>query len=876
MRWKRFFRRQKEDGELELELQSFLEEEIEDNLARGLTETEARRKAIIKMGNARALRERHWEHNTPPYLTAIVRDTAYACRTLLRTPAFTLIAVAIMALGIGANVALFTAVRKVLLTPLPFSESKQLVSLYSDDGKNGNIVSAADFYDWQRSSTCFEQMALWRWTGYNMAGEREELPEFLNGVTASWNLFSTLRVQPVYGRTFTQADDQLGSKPVVLLSWTFFQRRFHGDASIVGKEIRLNARPYTVLGIMPRSFNYPDPKAQLWTPYRSDTTAVALANHFAHTSYVVARLKPDASLVAARQELNGIQYGLYEKLHALGPMERGVLIRPLIDDVVSTVRTSLYVLMAAVSCLLLIACLNLSNLLIARGASRKREFAIRAALGGSRIQLFRQQLIESLLLCFTSSLLGLLIAYVALQAFIRYWSQLPRTENVHLDLTAVVLSLGIGIVTGILSGLLPAFTATAKELTSALQDGAKTVGASTKRATLRRALLTVELTLSMILLLCGGLLFKSFLNLRSTDLGCTTHNVLTLHYFLRGDRYSQPEQVANFQKQLLDRVRQLPGVSAAGLTNVVPGGGYYSDTEVWRPERPPTVSGMYQFARTRTADPDYFTTLQIPLLRGRFFSNKEQLTNDRFVIVNEKFAQEFFPGEEPVGKHIQAMWQSAASETYEIIGVVGNTRHLIDKPVRSMMWFPIFSGLPGKTRDTVLVVRSARNVLGLTEAIQKTLAGIDPDLPVSSILTLDQIIGKATSSSEYNAGLFLIFAAIALFLAGAGLYGVLSYMAEQRTVEIGLRIALGENRGQLLRRMMYDGLRPALAGLVIGSIASVVIARFIQSILYETQPLDISVFMVVSFVLIFVSSLACVVPAWQASRLDPMRALRME
>ncbi len=397
-----------------------------------------------------------------------------------------------------------------------------------------------------------------------------------------------------------------------------------------------------------------------------------------------------------------------------------------------------------------------------------------------------------------------------------------------------------------------------------------------RRASLRKSLLAAEVALTVVLLIAAGLLFKSFLRLRTVDLGCTTKNIVTMTYFLRGDQYSKPEKIVNFDTQLLDKVRHVPGVDAAGLTNVVPGGGYYGDREVWIPEHPAQSPGEHRFAAYRTADPGYFSAIWIPLLRGRFFSDDEQLEHDKFVIVNQELVQQYFPGEDPLGKHLRVLWRTPQGENYQIIGVVANTSYQLGRPTRPMIWFPILSGIPGNSGDSVLVVRSGGDVTPLTLPIQRLIASLDANLPVKDVLTMEQIVGESTANSNFSATLVLSFAGFSLLLAAVGLYGVLAYLVTQRTGDIGIRMALGAKRERVLRLVLIDGLRPALLGLVIGIAASVGVTRLIGSLLYGTSPLDASVFLYVIATLLISATGACLLPAWRAAQIDPMCALRAE
>jgi predicted permease len=863
-------------AEIGAELESHLQMHIDDNVRAGMTRQEARRKALISLGGLEQAKQAVRDRGTLPWMEKLGREFRCALRGLWRAPGFAMIAIAVMTLGIGASVSLFTVVRSVLLRPLPFTQPGRLVALYGRDRKGGNIVAPGDFHDWQKATHGFEQMAIWRWTGFNMSGDAGELPEFLNAGAGSWNLFSTLGVSPALGRSFTPADDNVSAARTVLLSWSFFERRFNGDASIVGRTIRLNSLPYTVIGVLPAWFRFPDPKIQLWVPWQIDVPRNALFTHFDHIGNVVARLRPGVTAASALDQVNAIQHQIFVRLNGAGPVADAAIARPLLEDLTGDVKTPLYVLLAAVVCLLLIACLNLSNLLVARAAARRREAAIRSALGSSRADLIRQQLAESVLLCGLGGVLGVLVASAATRWLTTRWTNMPRAESVHPDRVVLAFVVGVTLLAGVLSGLLPALSATRAGILTALQEGSRGASGSTSRATLRRSLLTVEVALTVVLLMTAGLLFRSFLRLRSQDLGCATKNVLTVNFFFRGDKYPKAEQIVAFDTQLLEKVRSLPGVQAAGLTNVVPGGGYYGDREVWIPEHPPLAAGEHRFAAYRTADPGYFGAMEIPLIRGRFFNENERFDHDKVVIVNQELVRQDFPNEDPVGKHLRVKWRTPQGENYEIVGVVKDTAYRIGWPPRPMMWMPILSGIPGVAGDVTLVIRGAAHVEALALPIQKILAGLDPDLPVKQVLTMDEVVGDSTADSSFSAALALVFAGMALLLAAVGLYGVLAYLVTQRTAEIGVRMALGAERENVLGMVLLDGLRPALLGLALGIAASAAATRFIASILYNTSPLDGAVFAWVSATLLLTAGAACLYPAWRASRLDPMQALRSE
>jgi predicted permease len=543
--------------------------------------------------------------------------------------------------------------------------------------------------------------------------------------------------------------------------------------------------------------------------------------------------------------------------------------------VVRDVKTPLIVLLSAVGCMLLIACLNVSNLLVARGASRRKEFAVRGALGGSRLTLISEQMIESLLICIAGGTLGLFLSFMVTHWLADHWKDLPRAEAIHLDATVLVFSVGLVFLTALLAGLLPAISSTGTGIFNALQESSRSIGGSVSRARLRKTLLTAEIALTVILLVSAGLLFKSFLHLRTSDLGCVMDHVLTIKYGLPEKQYDTREKVIAFHESLLERVRRLPGVRAAALVSTPPGGGWESDESFTIPERPSSSFRLQDDALLRTIDPGYFTALQIPLLQGRFFTDQERLNRDHYIIVSKKFADQFFSGESPLGKHINVAW-NGKPENYEIVGVVGDTLWSVTDPVKATMYFPILSGTPDQASDATIVARTVADPLALSIPIQQQVAALDPALPVYDVLTLQQILGKATASQSFSATLVLAFASLSLLLAAIGLYGVLSYLVTQRITEIGIRIALGAQRAEVLRLMLFDGLRPVLLGLLIGLAGGAGAGALIRSILYGTSPLDPVVFVAMVGSLLVTALIACWLPAIRASRIEPMQALRTE
>jgi predicted permease len=591
-----------------------------------------------------------------------------------------------------------------------------------------------------------------------------------------------------------------------------------------------------------------------------------------HQTHVVARLRPGISAAAAANEVGALQYQIH-LAHAAEPVAEEVRYRPILDDVVLNVKTPLVVLLCAVGCMLLIACLNVSNLLVARGAARRKELAVRGALGGSRLTLIGEQMAESLLICVAGGTLGILLSFAATRWLAGHWSALPRAEAIHLDTTVLGFAVGLVFLTALLAGLLPAISSTGSGVFAALQESSRSIGGSVTRAALRKTLLTMEIALTVILLVAAGLLFKSFLHLRTSDLGCATDHVLTMKYGLPEKQYDTREKVIAFHEAVLQRVRSLPGVTAAGLVSTPPGGGYEGDDPFTIPERPSSSFQIQYDALYRTIDPAYFTAMQIPLIRGRFFTDQERLQRDRYMVISKQFADQFFPDDNPIGKHVTVPLRDA---TYEIIGVVGDTLYNVAEPVKATMYFPILSGVPNRTSAATIVVRTAGDPLSLSVPVQQQVAALDPALPVYEVLTMQEILGKSTASQSFIATLVLAFAILSLLLAAIGLYGVLSYLVAQRVAEIGIRIALGAQRSDVLRLVLLDGLRPVLLGLLIGLAGGATAARFIRTILYGTSPNDPIVLATMVGSLLLTALVACALPAMRASKIEPMQALRID
>lgn len=857
---------------LDDELRFHIERQTAENVAAGMSAEEARYAALRSFGNPALLREQTRDNWNWHGAEQTLREIRYGLRALRRTPGFAIIAVLVMALGIGANVALFTVVRSLLLKPLPFTDPGRLLDVYETNmaGDDHNVVAGGVYEEWNKHNHTFSSLALMQDTQFGLSGSRGQLPENIIGTDVSWNMFGTLGVQPALGRDFTAADDRPSANGTVMLSWSLWKRRFGGDPGIVNRTIYLSAKPYSVIGVMPEWFAFPEPNIQVWTPVYHEKPARTMTMIDSHMFNVVGRLKPGVSEAQGRADVSLISRRLHDA-HLDNPFVRpsaGTM--PLIESMVGDLKRPLYVLLAATGCLLLIACINVANLLVARAVARRRELAIRTALGGGRMRLLRERLMESLLLSTAGGALGLLLAFAALQWFVTHTRQnMSRLESIHIDAVVAAFTIGVIAFCALFAGLISAATFRDRQLLATLHEVSRSTSGSQARATLRRVLLTLEVGLTVVLLIGAGLLLKSYERLRSADMGCATQNVLTMRFGLPGVRYKTPGPApVNFFNELLPRLRAIPGVDAVGLVTAVPGQGYWEDSSFTIVEHPPLPKGTGVWALNRTADSGYFAAMGIPFLRGRTFNDSLRLDQANEIIISETFAKKYFPGEEPLGKHLHT-----DEKTYTIVGVVGDTRYVIGEPPKEMKYYPLNEG---RQNYGTLVIRSQRDVEQLALPVQRVIQEMDHDLPVSYVLTMEQLLGKSTLDQSFNTTLLTGFAALSLILAAVGLFGVLSYMAAQRTGEIGIRLALGAPRERILRKILGDGLRPALIGLALGLAASVEASRLMRDMLYETRPLDPLVFAAVAATLMAVAALACIVPAWRASRVDPVQALRTE
>jgi len=744
MRWKEIlrirsrmlFRRGRESEHLETELRYHLDQQIAENIAAGMTAEDARYAALRTFGNPTLLREQTravWSWN---WLESLARDLRHAVRTLGRAPGFSLIVVLVMSLGIGATAAMFTIVHSVLMKPLPFQDQGRLVRIYdadvSDPTHSHVAVSGPDYFDWHQQQHSFQQMAIaWNVSSYNLSGTAGQLPEYVNALTASWNLYGLLGVKPALGRFFGPQDDQRGATATVVLSWELWQRRYGGKRGILGQSIILDAKPYTVIGVLPKGEDYPDSKAQLWTPFFHETPRQWMQSRGAHNFEVIARLRHGVPLAQAQAELDAIQARIYKRSPG-NWVAAATNVEPLLESRVGKIEPALLMLLAATGCLLLIGCLNVANLLVARSAARRREAAIRTALGGGRWRLVREQLVESILLCAAGGVAGLFLAWLAIRWLVNLHADIPRADGVQLDGVAVLAALGTVLFCGLLAGLIPALTLKDKHILGPLQESTRSQTAGYVSARVRRVLLALEVALTVVLLVGASLLLKSYQHLRSVNLGCRTQHVLTMGIDLPDATYKTPAARTNFYDALLRRVRALPGVQAAGLTDSLPGSGWFSDQGFFIPENPPLPPGQSLVADAANVDPGYFRAMQIPLIEGRFFQPNERGKTTQLAIVSQSFVRKYLPDTDPIGKHINN--DNIAADNFEIVGVVGDVRNTVASGIEPTMYFPLYRG---EQNGVSLAVVTGPNPSALALSVQKAIANMDANLAVSDVLTMD-------------------------------------------------------------------------------------------------------------------------------------------
>jgi predicted permease len=873
-RLRALFRKRRLDGDLDAELRSHLEFLTEEKIHLGMNPEEARRSARREFGGVEQTKQKYRDQRGLPFLETLFQDMRYAARTLFQRPGFAVTAILTLAIGIGVNTAIFSVVSAVLLKPLPFPDPQRIVAVHQTLPRHGvftNGVSYLNLNDWRDQTTSFERLGAFHADDLTLTGLGA--PEVIDSAMVTPDLLPLLGVRPVAGRLILPEEDQPGAAPVVVMSERLW-RRLGSSSTMVGSSITLNKRSFTVVGIVPESFQFPFqmPPVNLWIPVNQDQNFKDfLPRRGGHYLSAIARLKPGRSLEQAQSELAGIE----ERLAKLYPEDNagwGVRIAPLQMELVGDVRLPLLVLLGAVALVLLIACANVANLLLARATSRAREMAVRTALGAGKLRLVRQVLTESVLLSAISAALGLAAAWWGVRALASLLpAELPRLHDIHVDASALYFTLAVALFVGVLFGLAPALQAAETDMHESLKEGSRSASEGSRRQRMRGILVISEVALAMVLLTGAGLLIRSFYHLQSVSPGFRAEGLLVATTALPQSQYTTPEEWSRFYGQALDRIKSLPGVEGVAVALPLPMAGSRIDL-AFQIEGRPLAPGEGIDANYAAISHDFLRVLGIPLLRGRDFDAHDTATSPKVSMVNETFAHHYFPGEDPIGKRIVFGFNSQAPR--EIVGIVADTKQEgLDLPVEPEMYLPY-------EQDPCWVmnfgVRGSGNPAALAAAVRERIQSADKDLPVVDPQPMTDYLHSSVAQPRFRTFLLGLFAVTALLLAAVGIYGVISYSVSQRTREIGLRIALGAQPGELLRLIVGQSMALVSIGLAAGLLGSFALAHFLKSLLFVVTPRDPLTYAIVVLTLLCVSLLACGLPVRRAMRVDPMVALRYE
>jgi predicted permease len=810
-------------------------------------------------------------------METLFKDIRYGVRGLIKRPGFTVIALVTLALGIGANTAIFSVVNAVLLRPLQFKDPEQLVIVWEDASFAGfprNTPAPANYIDWKNQNQSFTDMAATAEVSFNLTGDGE--PERVTAFAVTANFFPLFGVQPLLGRSFLPEEDRPGASKVVMLSYSLWQSRYGGDRQILNRDIQLNGEKHSVVGVMPASFQFLESEVRLWVPIALDQED--MANRGGHYLNVVARMKPGVELPQAQADMNAVMSRIVRD----NPEETfdgklGAIVMPVRDQLVGDTRSSLIVLLVAVAFVLLIACANVAGLLLARAVSRRREIALRVALGASRVRVVRQLLTESLLLATVAGVLGSLLAYWSftfLQGLVP--AEMALLTSLKLDTRILAFTLLISIVTGIIFGLVPALQSANIDLNDALKQSSTR---TTSTGRLRSTLIVFEVALSLVLLVGAGLLIQTLFQLFQQYAVLEPEKVLTMRTVLPPEKYKEPQQRSNFYQQVLDRVENLPGVVTAGYSTSVPLS-WKGGTSGFYPEgiREP-IAGMAYDANHRQVSADYLKTMNVPLRQGRYFDDRDNEQSMPVVIINETMARQYWPGENALGRRFKIGDPDEPGKQWkQIVGIVADIRQMgIDEPVKAEMYLPYqqITDWPGFVpRD--LAIRTSGDTAGLVGSVRQAIREVDPDQPVSNVATMAELLGEEAAQRRMGMIMLVAFAGLALLLASLGIYGVLAYFVTQHTNEIGVRLALGATPRNILFLVMKKGMGLTLVGVVIGLAASFALTRLMSSLLFGVKAADPLTFVAVPLLLGTVALLACAIPARRATKVDPMVALRYE
>ena len=858
--------RRDKDAELDAEIRSHIDQAIRDRVERGESPDDARSNVMREFGNAALVKEVTRSMWGWSFLERLGQELRFALRSHRKSPGFSVVAILTLALGIGATTAIFSVVYAVVLRPLPFGDPERLVAIWTNTPQVDRLpMAAANHRDIKAQSTLLEDVAIVRATAnYNLTGDGE--PEWLQGSGIPSNLFPLLRVEPLLGRGFTPEENQPGNDRSVILSHALWKRRYGGDVNIIGKAIRLENVPYTVVGVMGANFQFPARDTQLWTPLTINPADFQTRTGFGHLA--IARLKPNATVSQLQDELNIIATRLAQQYGGVNTNVR-FTVAPLRQDIAGPATKPLVTLLAASFGLLLIGCCNLANLLLTRTLSRSRETAVRSALGASRGQLVMHAAAELLPLLFVGAILGLLVAQLGVRLLVPLMpTTLPRMDEIAVNLPAMLFSIAVLSVTAILVMIIPIRQMRRVNLVSTLRQDTRTSTAG--RTRVRDALVVGQVALTVVLLTGAGLLIRSFAALKDVDPGFRSNAILSMRLAIPRNKYKEDQKVTALCQNILERVRALPQVEVAGMSNRLPLSGP-SGLSTIEFERPGESPGSISATDDTTITPDYLRAMDIPLLRGRFFSEADNAGSALVVILDEQVAKRAWPGENPIGKRVRS---GPSSPWAEVVGVVGHIRH---EKLETDERLQIYWNYQQRARDRMsLVVRTSVDPHSLVTPVLNTIRSVDPDQPAFAIKTMSEVVDQTLSLRWFNALVVSLFAVSSLLLAMIGVYGVIAWNVKQQTREIGVRVALGANRNAVLMMVLGKGLRMTAAGIGAGLLGSFILTRFLRSLLFGVGQTDPLTFAVVPLLLIIAAVLASLIPARRAIKVDPLVALRHE
>ena len=806
-------------------------------------------------------------------MKTLLDDLRFGSRMLRKSPSFTAVALLTLALGIGANTAIFSAVNSVLLRPLPYKTPDRLAMLWNDNRRLGlheDLTSYANFADWRSQSRLFEDMAAFSETGADVTGV--DRPYEVFGWRVGAHLFSMLGVAPSIGRTFTEQEEQTGRGSEVVLSDGLWRERFGADPHALGRTMLMDGAPYVIIGVMPASFQFPDKRTQIWTPLA--VSDAAKANRGGFWLHVLGKLKPGVSIEQARAEMALIG-GNLERQYPSSNVGYGVWVVPLLTQVVGNLRTGLLVLFGAVGFVLLIACANVANLFLARGAGREREIAVRAALGAGRRRLIRQLLTESFVFSVPAGAAGLLVAYWALRALIALAPvDMPRVDEIAMDNRVLWFTVAVSLASALIFGLVPAFRISRSDLNESLREGGRSLTGGVRASFVRSSLLVAEVALSVVLLAGAGLMIRSLVHLRALNPGFDASSILTMQLSAPYSKFPKGPRITALYESVIARLQAMSNVRSAGLItdiflSTTPNSGVF--TVEGKPLPPPEQATE---ATLDSVSPGYFRTLRVPLMRGRFFDERDQAGSTPVALINETMARRFWGNEDPVGRRFHFGWGTTNVRWLTVVGVVGDMRRQgMDKLARVETFEPL-SQQPRS--DLNLVVRTGDDPLKVAGAIQSELRGLEKDLVIQKMMALDEQISESLAQRRFQTLLLGLFAGIALLLAAIGIYGVMYHSVTQRTHEFGVRVALGAGAGEVLRMVLGQAVMLVVAGAAIGTLAALALTRLLASLLYGVGASDPLTYLAVFSVLIGSALLASYLPARRATKVDPTVALRYE